>query len=97
MSMKFFSPARLYGKLFYLKFVRGLSTVELMDRFPEDIHEISEIALLGLPWPTLRKVVREKSALSHLLQVKRNCRYYLTPRSSGRGLSEIPDRIRQLV
>ncbi len=60
-----------YEKLFYLKFKKGVSTYELVQRFPKDIERVSEVALLDLPEETLRKIIQEESALLRLMRLKR--------------------------
>ena len=49
----------LYEQLINLKYREGLSTYELVRRFPKQIHRVSEVALLDIPEETLKKVIRE--------------------------------------
>lgn len=60
-----------YEKLFELKFRRGYSTNELMQRFPGEAEKVREIALLQLPTGLLRKIVSESEVLEKLLSLKR--------------------------
>ena len=60
-----------YAELFYLKFKRGLSTYELVRRFPNEIERVSEVALLDLPETTLREIIREEKYFLRLMRLKR--------------------------
>lgn len=61
----------VYEELIDLKYRQGVSTVKLLRRFPKHQKRVSEIALLGVPEKTLKKVVREKKLLKRLLQIKK--------------------------
>ena len=60
-----------YSKLFHLKYIRGLSTHELMEQYPGDTQRISEIALLELDEAILQEVLTERKIASHLKQLKK--------------------------
>lgn len=60
-----------YERLFYLKYKKGLTTYELIRRFPEDAERVSEVALLDVPEPTLRKILWEKKAYERLMLLKK--------------------------
>jgi len=61
----------LYEKLFDLKYRQGLSTCDLVHRFPSHVERVSEVALLDIPEEVLREVVREKDILERLMSLKR--------------------------
>lgn len=60
-----------YQQLFDLKFKMGLSTYELVRRFPDEIERVSEVALLDLPEATLREIIREEAAFERLMKLKK--------------------------
>ena len=60
-----------YQKLFYLKFKKGISTYELVRRFPEDINRVSEVALLDVPEETLRGILKEEKSFNRLMRLKK--------------------------
>ena len=60
-----------YEKIFKLKFKKGYSTNELIQRFPEEADKVREIALLHLPTPLLKKTVSEAGLLEKILDLKR--------------------------
>ena len=66
-----------YDKIFKLKYKQGLSTYELIRRYPSEINRVNEIALLDVPDSTLRQVVREESALIRLMRLKRRFAKFL--------------------
>jgi hypothetical protein len=61
----------VYEELIDLKYRQGVPTVKLLRRFPKHQRRVHEIALLGVPEKTLRKVIREKKLLKRLLQIKK--------------------------
>ncbi len=61
----------LYEQLINLKYREGLSTYELVRRFPKQIHRVSEVALLDIPEETLKKVIREKNIFKRLVSLKK--------------------------
>lgn len=69
-----------YQKLFYLKFKKGVSTYELVRRYPDEIERVSEVALLDLPDSTLREIIREEKALRRLMRLKKR---FLEDKSQG--------------
>lgn len=60
-----------YQKLLYLKYKIGVSTYELVQRFPEQIDRVSEIAMLDIPEETLREILKEEKAFNKLIWLKR--------------------------
>ena len=60
-----------YKKIFELKFKKGYSTNELIEKFPEQADKVREIALLHLPTPLLKKTVSEDGLLERVLNLKR--------------------------
>jgi hypothetical protein len=61
----------VYEELIDLKYRQGVSTIKLIKRFPRHRRHVNEIALLGVPEKTLRKVVHEKKLLSRLMDIKK--------------------------
>lgn len=60
-----------YRELCYLKFKEGISTYELVRRYPEEIERVNEVALLDVPEATLREIIREEKILLRLMRLKR--------------------------
>lgn len=60
-----------YKELFKLKFEKGLSTIELEDRYPEEIDKIAKLALIDLPVQVLKKIIKDKRELSSLMELKK--------------------------
>ncbi len=60
-----------YERIFELKFKKGFSTSELMQRFPEEADKVREIALLHVPIPLLREMVAEADLLKRIIYLKR--------------------------
>jgi len=60
-----------YQRLYDLKFRKGVSTYELMRRYPRHIKRVSEVALLDIPDATLREIIREEKTLCRLMRLKR--------------------------
>ncbi|MDD5216764.1 MAG: hypothetical protein PHN49_00950 [Candidatus Omnitrophica bacterium] len=60
-----------YEDLFDLKYNKGLSTYELVRRFPEDLRQVNEVALLDIPEATLEEVLQEKLVLKRLKKLKK--------------------------
>ncbi len=60
-----------YRELFYLKFKKGVSTYELVRRFPEAIDQVSEVALLDVPEATLKEIIGEEKSFNRLMRLKR--------------------------
>ena len=59
-----------YQALFQLKYKEGLSTVELVKRFPQEVSRVSTIALLDIPEETLREVVNDEE-FTRLMRLKK--------------------------
>ncbi len=60
-----------YEKIFELKFKKGYSTSELIEKFPGEADKVREIALLHLSTPTLKKTLSEEDFLKRILDLKR--------------------------
>lgn len=60
-----------YRKLAYLKFEKGWTTQELMQKFPTEIERVSEVALVDLPVHVLEDVVTEKAVLERVKALKK--------------------------
>lgn len=60
-----------YQKLLYLKYKIGISTYELVQRFPEQIDRVSEIAMLDIPEETLKEILKEEKDFNKLIRLKR--------------------------
>jgi len=60
-----------YQELINLKFKKGISTYELVCRFPKEIKRVSEVALLDVPEQTLKKVVSGKKTLNRIMDLKK--------------------------
>jgi len=60
-----------YQTLFNLKYKKGLSTYELIQRFPGQVIRVSEVALLDIPEGTLREIIREEKIINRLIRLKR--------------------------
>ncbi len=63
-----------YRQLVDLKFKKGISTYELVCRFPKELKRVSEVALLDVPEATLREIVQEKEMFRHLMELKKKFR-----------------------
>ena len=61
-----------YGRLFYLRFLKGFSTVELEQLFPNEKRKICVVALCSLPDQTLQNVVRE-NVRKRVLKIRTAC------------------------
>jgi len=60
-----------YQELINLKFKKGISTYELVCRFPKEIKRVSEVALLDVPEQTLKEVVPGKKTLNRIMDLKK--------------------------
>lgn len=58
-------------ELFDLKYNQGLSTQELLKRFPDDTCRIHEIALLEIEEEMLREVIPEPAFFERLMEMKK--------------------------
>lgn len=67
-----------YHRIFYLKYKKGISTCELIQRFPDEIDRVSEVALLEVPEETLRLIVAEEKAFHRLMRLKKRFSKFLT-------------------
>ena len=60
-----------YEKLVELKFKKGVSTYELVCRFPKEVKRVSEVALLDIPSETLKDVVQERKVIRRVMRLKK--------------------------
>ena len=60
-----------YRTLFDLKFKKGISTYELVRKFPEEIGRVSEVALLDVPEAILREILKEEKLYDRLMRLKK--------------------------
>ncbi len=60
-----------YEQLYELKYKQGISTYELVCRYPNFIDRVSEVALMEVPEDTLSEVVQEKKVLKKLKTLKK--------------------------
>jgi len=60
-----------YREIFEMKYSHGVSTSELVKRFPADVKRISEVALLDIPDEILRQVISESQIAERLIDLKR--------------------------
>ena len=66
-----------YQELFYLKFKRGISTYELVKRFPGETIRVSEVALLDVPETTLKEILQEEKTFNRLMKLKKKFSKFL--------------------
>ena len=60
-----------YQELCYLKFKKGISTYELVKRYPDEIKRVNEVALLDVPESTMREIIHEEKILTRLMRLKK--------------------------
>ena len=60
-----------YQKIFNLKFKKEMPTHELGKRYPKEREKISRIALLELPNPLLRELIKRKQEFQKLVSLKK--------------------------
>ena len=60
-----------YEKLFHLKFKKGFTTNDLMEKYPKEVAKVREIALLQIPTSVLKKTLSEPDLLEKILNLKR--------------------------
>ena len=60
-----------YREIFNMKYNQGISTSELVKRFPGDIKRISEVALLEVSDEMLRQVISEANIVERLISLKK--------------------------
>jgi len=66
-----------YTELVKMKYVGGVSTYELVSRFPSDVGRVSEIALLEVPDQTLKEIILEEDFLLRVISLKRKFSRFL--------------------
>ena len=66
-----------YERLVYLKFKKGLSTYELVRRFPAAIDRVSRIALLDIPDSTLREILKKEDLFEQVTRLKKKFSKFL--------------------
>lgn len=60
-----------YRKLYRLKTERGLSTIDLVRRFPREREKITNLALLDLPQALLEQTLTEKQMMRRVADLRR--------------------------
>ena len=60
-----------YKTLFYLKYKRRISTYELVQKFPDQINRVSEVALLDVPEAVLKDILKEEKSYERLMRLKK--------------------------
>ena len=60
-----------YREIFDMKYTQGISTSDLVKRFPGDIKRISEVALLEVSDEMLRQVISEAKIVERLIRLKK--------------------------
>jgi len=78
----------VYEELIDLKYRKGVPTFKLIRRFPKHRKRVHEVALLGVPEKTLRKIVREKRLLNRLMEMKK--KFLLTPERAASAKPKKP-------
>ena len=66
-----------YQELCYLKFRMGISTQELLRRYPQSRNAVKDVALMELPETVLKKIISEREDLKRLLDLKRQFKEFL--------------------
>lgn len=66
-----------YKTLFDLKFRKGFSTYDLLKKFPGELQQVSEVAMLDIPEAILREIVDEEEELRKLIRLKKQLTRYL--------------------
>ena len=61
-----------YANIFYLKFLTGLSTLQLEQLFPGEKHKICVVALCSLPDQTLQPLL-DKVTLQRVRKIREAC------------------------
>ena len=69
--MKVLAMSPNYQTLVDLKFKKGISTYELVRKFPDAIGRVSEIALLDVPEGVLREILKEEKLYDRLMRLKK--------------------------
>lgn len=69
-----------YREIFDLKYNKGLSTYELVRRFPHEIERVSEVALLDIPESTLKDVLPEQKVLKRVKDLRKK---FLIPKKKS--------------
>ena len=77
-----------YREIFELKFKKGLSTYELVRKFPAEIERVSKVALLDVPPNMLRKVLPAEKDFCDLMALKKT---YLGRRKGKNSLARSKD------
>jgi len=60
-----------YKEIFRKKYKEGLSTQELVQRYPGAIRQVTDVALLDIPEQTLKEIVSEEEDLLRLMKLKK--------------------------
>ncbi|MCB9799789.1 MAG: hypothetical protein H6757_03420 [Candidatus Omnitrophica bacterium] len=60
-----------YEEIFELKYLKGISTQELLRQYPDEASRVNEVALLDIPENVLRDMIQESDVLFRLIALKR--------------------------
>lgn len=66
-----------YKTLFDLKFKKGLSTYDLLRKFPSELQQVTEVAMLDIPESILKEIVNEEVAFKKLMKLKKQLMRFL--------------------
>lgn len=67
-----------YHSLVDLKFRKGLTTHDLVRRYPASLRQINEIALMDIPDKILEELIKEEATLARLKQLKKRYSNFLS-------------------
>lgn len=86
-----------HEELYRLKFSEGISTYELMQRFPNDVKAVTEVAMIDIPEDILREVLKEEHELDRLLKLKKLLKEKEAIQNQKLPSHEISDNVLQEV
>ncbi len=61
-----------YANIFYMRFLKGLSTLQLEGLFPDEKRKICVVALCSLPDQTLQSILNER-AFKRVQKIRTAC------------------------
>ena len=67
-----------YQQIFYLKYKKGIPTSELIQRFPKQAFQVSEVALLDLSDDVLEDIIEDEDRLDHLRALRKKYVKFIT-------------------
>ncbi len=71
MMMRKSKALMTYRKLYRLKTEHGMSTIDLVRRFPRERDKITNLALLDLPQALLEETLTEKQMMRRVMTLRR--------------------------